>query len=113
MDANFVQDGRSIDFTPSGSDVAAGDVVIANDLVLVARLDIADGVLGALWVDGVYDFTKATGVGSGIAFGAKVYWDAAEKVAKTDDEAGANKYIGKVIKTAGDDDATVRVRLEQ
>lgn len=111
MDARFVQDGRSIDYTPSGADVAAGDVVISNDLVLVSRLDIADGVKGALWFDGVYAFTKASGVGSAIAFGAKVYWDATEKVAKTDDESGANKYVGKVIQAAGDDDTTVRVLL--
>jgi len=48
-----------------------------------------------------------------IAVGSKVYWDVADQVAKTDDESGANKYLGKTVKAAGDDDTTVRVRLEQ
>jgi hypothetical protein len=42
-----------------------------------------------------------------------VYWDAAEQVAKTDDESGANKSLGKTVAAAGDDDETVRVRLSQ
>ena len=110
--AQFVHDGKSIDYTP-GSDVTAGDVVVQEDLVGVAKLDIASGALGALAVTGVFDFPKTAGQGSGIAAGAKVYWDVADGVAKTDDEAGANKYLGKVIAAAGDTDTTVRVRLEQ
>ncbi len=108
----FVQTGDSIDYTPS-SDVAAGDVVVQGDLVGVAKLDIKANVLGALAVAGVFDFPKATGVGSGITAGSKVYWDAAEKVAKTSDETGANKLIGKTAKAAGDSDAKVRVRMSQ
>jgi len=108
----FVHDGNSIDYTP-GADVSAGDVVVQNDLVGIAKLDITSGVLGALAVTGVFDVPKTAGVGEAIGAGAKVYWDVADGVAKTDDEAGANKYLGKTVAAAGDDDATVRVRLEQ
>jgi len=110
--ATFVHDGKSIDYTP-GADVSAGDVVVQNDLVGIAKLDIASGALGALAVTGVFDLPKATGVGEAIAAGAKVYWDAGGSIATTDPAAGANKYLGKTIRAAGDDDATVRVRLEQ
>jgi len=110
--ATFVHDGKAIDYTP-GSDVSAGDVVVQGDLVAVAKLDIAADTLGALHATGVFDFPKTAGVGEAITAGAKVYWDAADGVAKTDDETGANKYLGKVVKAAGDDDTTVRVRLEQ
>ncbi|MBS3821025.1 MAG: DUF2190 family protein [Phycisphaerae bacterium] len=110
--ATFVHDGKAIDYTP-GADVSAGDVVVQNDLVGIAKLDIASGALGALAVTGVFDVPKTAGVGEAIAAGAEVYWDEAEQVAKTDDEAGANKYLGKTVLAAGDDDATVRVRLEQ
>ena len=79
----------------------------------VAKLDIASGALGALAVTGVFDVPKTAGVGEAIAAGAKVYWDVADGVAKTDDESGANKYLGKTVAAAGDDDVTVRVRLEQ
>jgi predicted RecA/RadA family phage recombinase len=110
--AQFIHDGKSIDYTP-GADVAAGDVVVQNDLLGVAKLNIAANTLGALAVTGVFDVPKATGAGTAIAAGKKVYWDAADKQAKEDSEAGANPYLGKTIKAAVDADATVRVRLEQ
>jgi len=110
--ATFVHDGNAIDYTP-GADVSAGDVVVQGDLVTVAKLDIGANTLGALHATGVFDFPKTAGVGEGITVGSKVYWDVADGVAKTDDEAGANKYIGKTVKAAADDDTTVRVRLEQ
>ena len=112
MSVIFVQDGNSIDYTPA-ADVAAGDVVVQGDLVGVAKLDIAADVLGALAVTGVFDFPKATGAGTAIAAGATVYWDVADTEAKEDSEAGANKLIGKTVKAATDDDATVRVRMSQ
>ena len=112
MTARFIQNGNSIDYTPV-ADVSAGDVVVQGDLVGIAKLDIATGALGALAVTGVFDVPKATGVGSAIGAGLKVYWDVADGAAKTDDEAGANKYLGKTVLAADDDDATVRVRLEQ
>ena len=105
--ARFIHDGNSIDHTP-GADVSAGDVVVQGDLI-----GIAAGTLGALAVTGVFDVSKATGADTAIAAGAKVYWDAGNGVATTDENAGANKYLGKTVAAAGDDDATVRVRLEQ
>jgi predicted RecA/RadA family phage recombinase len=108
--AQFIHDGKSIDYTP-GADVAAGDVVVQNDLLGVAKLDIAANTLGALAVTGVFDVPKATGAGTAIGAGAKVYWNATAKQATT--TATGNKYLGKTIKAAVDADATVRVRLEQ
>lgn len=108
--ATFVQEGRAIDYTPA-SNVAAGDVVVQGDLVGVARSPIPANAPGSLAIVGVFDFPKATGAGSGIAAGVKVYWDATDKQAKTDDETGANKLMGKTTQAAADADATVRVRL--
>jgi predicted RecA/RadA family phage recombinase len=108
----FIHDGNKIDHTPL-ADVAAGDVVVQGDLVGIAKLDIPAGSLGALAVTGVFDFPKATISGSAIPTGSKVYWDAADKLATTDSDSGANKYIGKAIRAATDADPTVRIRLEQ
>jgi len=110
--ATFIHDGNAIDYTPD-SDVSAGDVVVQGDLVGVAKRPIAADALGALAVRGVFDFPKAAGVGEAITAGAKVYWDAGDSEAKEDDESGANKYLGKVVIAATDDDTTVRIRLEQ
>ena len=108
--AVFVHEGASIDYTP-GADVAAGDVVVQGDLVGVAKLDSKAGKLGALAVEGVFDFAKATGVGTALAAGTTVYWDDAANVATS--TAAGNKQIGKVVKAAADADATVRVRMNQ
>lgn len=105
--ATFIHDGKAIDYTPTG------DVMVQGDLVGIAKLDIPADTLGALAVTGVFDFPKATGAGTAIAAGANVYWDVADAEAKEDAEAGANAAVGKTVASAGDDDATVRVRLSQ
>jgi predicted RecA/RadA family phage recombinase len=110
--AVFRHQGAAIDHTPGG-DVAAGDVVVQGELVGVARLDIKANALGALAVEGVFDFPKATGAGSALAAGAEAYWDAGAQQATADPAAGANKRIGRVVRAAADGDATVRIRLSQ
>jgi len=110
--ATYIHKGSRIDHTP-GADIAAGDVVVQGDLIGVASLDIKAGTLGALAVEGVFDFAKAAGVGTAIAAGVQIYWDDTADEATTDSAAGANKLIGKVIRAATDADTTVRVRLNQ
>lgn len=110
--AQFIQDGNYVDYTPSG-DIAAGDLVVQGDLIGIAQGDIPAGKLGALAVTGVFNVPKAAGTSTAITAGTSVYWDEAELVAKADSETGANKLLGKTIAAAGDDDATVRVRLSQ
>jgi len=113
--ARFIHDGDAIDYTP-GSDVAAGDVVVQEDLIGVAKLDIPANALGALHVTGVLDFPKATGSGSSIPAGIKVYWDEVAKQAFAlggGSSSGSEKLLGKSVLAAGEDDETVRVRLTQ
>ena len=127
MTVKFIHRGDAIDYTPS-SDVSAGDVVVQEDLVGVAKLDIKANALGALAVSGVFDFPKATGTNTGLAAGAKVYWDTAGKVVVdadgsatatgtgTPEDAGNEEifpYLGKTVTVAADDDETVRVRMSQ
>ena len=112
MTARFIHDGNSIDHTPS-TDVAAGAVIVQGDLIGIAKVPIPANTRGALAVTGVFDVPKAVGVGEAIAPGVKVYWDAGNTIATTDDNAGANKYLGKTADAVGDNDAIVRVRLEQ
>lgn len=112
MKAIYVQEGCAVDYLAPG-DLASGDVVVQGDLVGVAVLGLQAGTLGSLVVEGIFDFPKAAGAGTAIPAGVRLFWDAAESVAKTDDEAGANKFIGKAVKAATDDDQTVRIRLNQ
>lgn len=110
--AVFRHQGAAIDFTPA-ADAAAGDVVVQGELVGVARLDIKAGALGALAVEGVFDFPKATGASTALLVGSEVFWDAAAQQATESAAVGVNKRIGRVVEAASDSDATVRVRLSQ
>lgn len=115
--ARYVQDDETVDYTPTTA-VAAGQVVVQGDLVGVAKLDIPANALGALATEGLFDFPKATGAGSGFAAGTTVYWDATNSVATASANDGGTPAVpfpqlGKVTAAAGDADATVRVRLHQ
>ena len=110
--ARFIHDGDAVDVTP-GSAVNAGDVVVQGDLIAIAKLDIAAGQLGALATVGVFDVPKATGTGTDIAAGAKLWWNAADSRVEKTDGSGAHKYLGKAVRAALTTNATVRIRLEQ
>ncbi len=106
----FIHDGNSVDYTPSAN-VSAGDVVLQETLVGIAKLDIPAGKLGALAVSGVFDVAKAIGPGTALVTGVKVYWHPiAQHIIPIDEGA---VYMGKTVRDASDDDGFVRVRLEQ
>ena len=110
--ATYIHEGTAIDHTPV-ADVSAGDVVVQNELVGVGKKDIPANTLGSLSVSGVFDFPKATGGSTAIAEGLDTYWDEGATEATTDSAAGTNKKLGRSIAAAGDNDATVRVRMSQ
>ncbi|MFN9436577.1 MAG: DUF2190 family protein, partial [Planctomycetota bacterium] len=89
--------------------LASGDVVVQGDLVGVTLRPIAAGELGSLAVDGVFDFTKNTGVAYTV--GTILYWDDTNNVVTT--TSAGNKQIGKVVRAAGTTDTLARVRLSQ
>jgi len=112
--ARFIQEGKSIDYTPQ-ADVTAGDVVVIGDLVAVAKIDIAAGQLGALAIEGVFEVPKeAAAADKAIAFGTKVYWNETDKRVETSPgDPVTHKYMGKTIKAALTTDTITRVKLEQ
>ena len=110
--AKFVHEGESIDYTP-GADVLTGAVVVQAELVGVAQGPIKANQLGSLAVSGVFDFPKALGAGSALPAGSNAYWDAGAQNATKNAAAGANKLIGKTVKTTVDADTVVRIRLLQ
>ena len=89
--ATFIQDGYAIDYTPV-SDVFAGDLVFAGNLVGVAKRDIPANTAGALAVRGVFEFTSEPLVSYGL--GAAVYWNASESEASPDSDGGNRPLIG-------------------
>lgn len=104
--ASIIGEGQSLDYTP-GSAVASGDVVVLGSIgVGVADHDIPANALGAVVVDGLIEFPKATGA---ITAFAKVYWDATAKNVTT--TATNNTLAGYAVAAAASGDATVRVKL--
>ena len=83
--------------------------MVIGSIIGITKLDIKAGTLGALALVGVYDIVKATGDGTAITKGAKVYWNATTQKVTT--VAGGNVYIGEAIVAAAATDATARVRL--
>lgn len=115
--AQVIQAGIRADYTPSGSDLDAGDVIVQGELVGVVTHDTPDGELGALYVDGVFKVQKANGA---ITAGALVYWDAdgnpqdgtAYDGAATTTSSG-NKLMGKAVLAAAETDTHVYLKLDQ
>jgi predicted RecA/RadA family phage recombinase len=112
--ATYIQAGREIDYTP-GADVDAGEVVIQQGLVGIAKTAIASGKLGALSVSGIFDVDQAA---EAINVGDAVYWDAdGTSVSGTASEGAAtatatgNTFMGFALATTEASDSYVRVNL--
>jgi predicted RecA/RadA family phage recombinase len=104
--ATAISIGNRVNYTPSSA-VSLGAVVVVGQLVGVADRPIPANTLGALAVSGIFGMPKATGTGSALSLGAKVYWDATNSVVTA--TVGSNVYVGKVVKAAVDADASVEV----
>ncbi|MBI3866813.1 MAG: DUF2190 family protein [Planctomycetia bacterium] len=107
MPVTFVHEGDAIDYTPAVAKTA-GDVVVQGDLIGVVRIDIAANRLGALALEGVFDFPKAGGVA--FTTGQKTYWDATNLIASSDPSVG--RLLGRVVKDAVSADTAVRILLD-
>jgi predicted RecA/RadA family phage recombinase len=109
MQAQFIHDGRHIDFTPE-VDVPVGSIVIQGDLVGITKRDLKAGVLGTVAVEGVFDIPKDPADAEVFTMGQKVY--ATNDGIVTDVDTGT-VYLGKVVADAAATDKFVRVRLSQ
>jgi len=113
--AKFIQEGKSIDYTPASA-VTAGDLVVVGEIIGVAARDIAANKLGALMVEGVIEERKDASV---IAIGDRLYWDpvgnpvglTAGTGALTKSPSGAAIYAGIAVAAALTGDANARVAL--
>jgi predicted RecA/RadA family phage recombinase len=117
MQAIYRADGESIPYTPVAAVSAGQVVVLGNDLVAIAKLDIAAGELGCLATTGRFDGVKDASV---FAVGDSLYWDAdgnpvggvAGSGAFSSDPA-VGPYSGQVLAAALTGGATVDFRLLQ
>lgn len=74
--SDYRQEGKVLEFSNgTGSDIAAGDVVVMGDTVGIALADIADGESGSVLVEGVVANQPKT-TGTAWSQGAVLDWDA-------------------------------------
>jgi len=107
--ATFVQDGASIDYTPS-ADVAAGDIVNLGAIIGIAKRPITAAVLGALAIEGIFSLLKDGTTGPVFSQGDHVFWDSVNELAVRTGGSGC-WYLGTAIAAAGTNEALVRVEL--
>lgn len=106
MATNFIQEGKALNYTPSGADVSSGDFLVLGSIGAVAKTDIADGKTGAVHISGVFSVAKASGA---ITQGAKLYWNSTNSNLTT--TASGNTLVGVAAAAAASGDATVPLLL--
>lgn len=106
MATNYIQEGKALNYTPSGADVASGDFLVIGAIGAVAKTDIADGKTGAVHISGVFSVAKASGA---ITQGAKLYWNSSNSNLTT--TASGNTLVGVAAAAAASGDATVPLLL--
>lgn len=84
MQAIYKQRGDILNITPAAP-INAGEVVVLDQLIGVAKTDIAAEALGSLALTGVFAMAKSAS--AEIAIGAQLYWDEAngQVTAEADD----------------------------
>jgi len=106
MATNYVQEGKALNYTPSGADVSSGDFVLIGTIGGVAKTAIADGKTGAVHVTGVFSIPKASGA---VTQGAKLYWNSTNSNLTT--TASGNTIVGIAAEAAASGDANAKLLL--
>ncbi|GIU24780.1 hypothetical protein TUM4637_09440 [Shewanella hafniensis] len=103
---NYVQDGKTISFTPTAA-VASGEAVLLATLLVVAIGAIAADTEGTGVTEGVFELPKKST--DAVALGVDLYWDDTEKELTT--TATDNTKVGKAWLAAGNGAETVWVKI--
>ena len=105
MAKNYLQDGNTVRFTATAA-MKSGDVVMIENLAVIAVSDVAQAGVGVGLTTGV--FTVKAKAADDIKQGAIVYWSATEGATIT---AGSNKRLGVAWRASGASVDTVDVKI--
>lgn len=107
--ATNIRKAGGFDYTPSGADIAAGEVVVDGERVGVAIHSIADGEPGFVSQNIVCTLPKATGGGTDFTNGTPLFWNNSSNVLS--ESSGDGKLIGYANQAATTTDATAQVEI--
>lgn len=103
---NYVRHGNTVTLPAPAGGILSGEAALIGSLFGVSVKTAAAGELTPFCLTEVYTLPKAAGA---VTIGAKLYWDAANKVVTT--TAGGNTLIGAATEAALAGDASATVRL--
>lgn len=103
--ATFRSDPDRIDYTPGGA-VAAGDVVILNEIIGISTQDIPANTQGSLAIKGIFDITKKT-LANTYSVGEFVFFEAGAGATKVD----TDKLAGVCVLASSATNPVVRVSI--
>lgn len=103
---NHVQPGNTLTLPAPAGGITSGAGALIGSIFGIAAKDAAAGELVAFCVTEVWTLPKAAGA---VTVGAKLYWDATNKVVTT--TASGNTLIGAATEAALAGDAVATVRL--
>lgn len=106
MAKNYIQEGKALDYTPSGANITSGDFVLIGTIGGIAKTNIADGETGAVHICGVFSAPKASGA---VTQGAKLYWSSTNSNLTT--SASGNTLVGVAASPASTSDTSVAILL--
>jgi len=107
---NYVQDGKSLDFTASGT-ITSGQLVQVGNLHGVATTGATTGQQVVLQLEGVYTLPKlVAAAGDACVLGEPVYFSSGS-VSGTD-ASGTRLPVGIAMEAAAQAVTTVKVRLD-
>lgn len=104
--ATFLQDGHSINYTPT-SDMLSGDVIVLGNLIGIATRPIPANTMGALAITGVFRIAKLST--DEVTTGAVLYWDDTNKYVTLN--ASGTTRIGLAVADSPSGQATADVLI--
>lgn len=106
---NKVQQGNVIDYTNStGSDISSGEFVILKGRVGIATVDIANGDVGSVEMEGVFEGSALTS--ETFAEGELLYLNSSKLLTKT--RAGGKSFVGRATEAKSTTGKSCKFRLE-
>lgn len=108
--AEFVQKGESLNYRNEGSElIQYGEVVVLEERIGVAGIDIPAGSLGTVGVSGVYEMPAETGIA--FQMGQTLWWDAENKRLTATKAASGAILAGYAAETKAAESAAALCKL--
>lgn len=109
-EAIYRHPGNEMEYTATGADISAGEVIVAGGIIGIAKNDIAEDDTGILYIDGAFDVDMAA---VDVEQGDQAFWDESANKVTTTEDSGTNIRMGYFLEDASSGTSKVLVKLER